>query len=591
MISRTTFYSNVKNSNANYANQTSEERGQGNLFVGGTGNDVVINDADNALILAGDGDDSIASNGTQNIIEGGDGDDTIVSQGDQNAISGGSGDDTIVSTGNGNVIAGHDGNDNIKSTGDYNFISGGNGNDNVVSIGDHNTIDGNAGNDTILSLGDFVAINVGEGDNNVTFWGDNYNITGGNGDNTAQTLDFAIADGNYEEYASYLEPDTTVTSNTVKTSTSTSQYDMAAIKAEIAKKYNLSPAEIATLNSIDLNAKYSDGSPLYAIAMSIKNPGHYVIVRRDGATHARGVTTGECIATNNSWASDLIKEVGEKTITNTYTTTTTYSLHGVSNVNVNFGNGDNTVHITADKNVYATLGNGDNDVLIRNGFTCTDVDVETDTETQSLNFGILTSNATHTSPLIIDFNQDGKVSATAGQGIDLDNNGSADGCASNGDKMLAMTDLNGNGKIDGAEVFGDQTVDPFTGKALNAANGFEALAMVAKSAEKYAGIKCIDAEGNVDLNALNQALQTRGIKLGFVSDDNNTTVEDLSKVASINTSNYIEQEDSGDAQHRQLGTTTFLDGSTNKVDDVWFTLTGLEENPFNLARFLEALTA
>lgn len=634
MISRTKFYNNVKTSTNDYANQKSNGKGKGNLFVGGSGKDTVINDTDASLILGGDGADTITSTGTQNIIEGGEGNDTIVSTGNSNAITAGAGDDTVISDGNNNVIAGNAGEDKIKSTGNYNFvsggagndiivttgdhniaggdagddtiqskgnynlISGGDGNDAIVSIGNYNTIGGGAGNDKVLAIGDYGIIDLGQGDNKVAFWGDNYDISGGTGINKAESLDYALRNKEYLDYASYVEADTKKTSSEIKTNTQLTEYDMAKLKAEIAKKYNLSAQEIATLNGLDLNAKYSDGSPLYAIAASIRHPGQYVIVQRDSSTHSWGVTEHECIATNNTWNNDVIANAGTTTTTNTTKTTTNYTIDGLSNINVNFGDNSDTVHITSKDNVHVQIGACTDeqakqkyDVILNNGYSFTGVDVKTDKVTSDAGFGILTSGATHTSPLIIDFNQDGVVSATAGKGIDLDNNGSADGCASNGDKMLAMTDLNGNGKIDGAEVFGDQTVDPFTGEKLNAANGFEALAMVAKSAEKFTGVNCIDANGKVDLNKLNEALQTKGITLGFVSDENNTTVEKLSKVASIDTANYIEKEDSGDAQHRQLGTATFEDGSSNKVDDVWFTLTGIEENPFNTKSFLKALSA
>lgn len=140
-------------------------------------------------------------------------------------------------------------------------------------------------------------------------------------------------------------------------------------------------------------------------------------------------------------------------------------------------------------------------------------------------------------PLIVDFNRNGSVNYNLGQGVDLDGNGTGDLAASNGDKMLAMSDLNGNGVIDAAEVFGDQTINPFTGQAIEAANGFDALKVVAQSAEKATGMSILNADGEVDLQALKTALATVGIGLGFISDDNNTELEDLAHVASININN------------------------------------------------------
>jgi hypothetical protein len=136
--------------------------------------------------------------------------------------------------------------------------------------------------------------------------------------------------------------------------------------------------------------------------------------------------------------------------------------------------------------------------------------------------------------------------------------------------MLAMSDVTGDGRIGGEEVFGNKTVDPFSGQALNAENGFEALQMVAASAEEKTGIECIDENGVVNLQNLSQALESEGIGLGMISDNNTTNLESLGDVASIDTANYVEQQDTGDVQHNQLGTYQDTSGDTYKVDDVWF---------------------
>ncbi|MGD8837330.1 MAG: hypothetical protein PVJ19_20485 [Desulfobacteraceae bacterium] len=174
------------------------------------------------------------------------------------------------------------------------------------------------------------------------------------------------------------------------------------------------------------------------------------------------------------------------------------------------------------------------------------------------------------SPLILDTDQDGSVEATAGMGVDINGDGTADGAATGGDKMLAMSDITGDGEIGGAEVFGNMTVDPFSGEQLNAENGFEALQMVAVSAEEQTGVECIDDNGVVDLQSLSQALESEGIGLGMISGDNNTSLESLGDVASIDTANYVTQQDTGDVQHNQLGSYEDTSGDTHKVDDVWF---------------------
>ena len=247
-------------------------------------------------------------------------------------------------------------------------------------------------------------------------------------------------------------------------------------------------------------------------------------------------------------------------------------------MNIATGNGNNK--ITAVDGIVVSVGysNQRTEEVLIDGSKKSNTTTKTSTSTSTIN----------RDPLIIDFNQDGLVSAEHGKGVDIDGNGTLDGAATNGDKMLAMSDINSNGTIDGQEVFGDRTVDPFTGKALNAENGFEALKMIAESAQDSTGIKCIDENGLVDLKALNSALQTKGIKLGFVSDTNNTELEDLTKVAYINTKDYETKQETGAVQHNQQGTSIFEDGSTAKANDVWFELTTLN-NPFDLTKLKDLL--
>jgi hypothetical protein len=187
------------------------------------------------------------------------------------------------------------------------------------------------------------------------------------------------------------------------------------------------------------------------------------------------------------------------------------------------------------------------------------------------------------SPLVLDTNGDGKVSAEAGKGIDLNGDGKADGAATKGDKMLTLGDLNKDGKISGEEVFGDKTVDPFTGQALNAKNGFEALQKVAESAEKHTGIKCTEEytdengqkQTRVNTQKLKQALEQSGKgTLGMVSGNDNK-FENLGNVKSINVSGYEDktgQFAGQDVQHNQQGSYTTLDNQERKVNDVWFTI-------------------
>lgn len=186
------------------------------------------------------------------------------------------------------------------------------------------------------------------------------------------------------------------------------------------------------------------------------------------------------------------------------------------------------------------------------------------------------------SPLILDLNGNGKVDAAhssqlGGKGINVDGKGGKDGAAVGGDGMLTLGDVNKDGKIDGGEVLGNNTVDPFTGQKIGAKNGFDALAKVAQSAEKHTGIKCMDENGNVDLQKLNQALEQSGKgKIGFISGatDNANDVKGLNttNVKSINVSDYVNRQESGAVQHNQIGSYQTADGQTKRVDDVWFQL-------------------
>jgi len=405
-----------------------------------------------------------------------------------------------------------------------------------------------------------------------------------------ETLDKALKRGLYTGLGleQYLDQDKTVEQEVVGTKTERIVLDGDIDIDAVADQYNLSDQERAILQDLydkgELSKTYSDGLPLYTIERSVKKSSAgndvYVIGKRDGEKHTRAVSDNECIASDADWT---LAMATEQTVADKVTTTyrDKVSLNGCDYIDVQLDDcsglyADFTLPFT-NEHVNFNVGNVNKDnyfVNMDNGYVgySETYSEESITNQQSVIASLFYSNATHTSPLIIDFNQDGVVSADSGLGVDLNNDGKADGAATGGDKMLAMSDINGNGKIDGAEVFGDQTVNPFTGEKINAANGFEALKEIAKSAESYTGIQCLNANGDVNLQALKKALATKGINLGFISDDNNTQLEELSKVESINVNNYENQQDTGDVQHNQLGSAKFTDGGTVKVDDVWFKL-------------------
>ena len=449
----------------------------------------------------------------------GNGNQTVGLTGSGSTIKVGNGNNTITTIGSDNTITAGTGNNNITSLGDENSILVGDGNNTIKTVGDENTIKAGNGNNKVVAAGNDTKVTVGDGANTIATRGQNVTVKAGNGDNK-----IAFWGDNYKLTAGNGD-------NNVKTLDWVNGGPTAADAASQAKlnewKAGLTHHDTAWLQDSDIKA----------LAKDVKSTFKY-----DQKTERQVVRTyntevkdpHRCLYYGTRWTVYRDK------------TSTTKSLQGVKNANITLGNGNNDVLATLTGKIGATE------------------------YTYSNEYHVITGSYTRRSPLIVDFNQDGKVSAAAGTGVDLNGDGKADGGAVNGDKMLAMSDINKNGTIDGGEVFGDQTVDPFTGKKLNAANGFEALALVAQSAEKHTGIDCMDEEGNVDLAKLQSALKTVGIDLGFISDANNTMLEDLEKVASINTKNYTEQDAQGDVQHRQLGTYKDASGKQFKVDDVWF---------------------
>ena len=552
----------------------------------GNGNNNINVSAGNANISTGNGNQTINANITNNlsINTGTVGNDYINASANSAFINTYESDDTIKFSGNSFDINALDGNKvvvvtgNVNDTTHQNSIDLGNGTLNQVRVTANNVdITNGDGALQLGFIGNNVDVEAGNGTHTIGFWGSNVDINLGNGNNTIETLDFSLANDRFTDFGAdkVLESLTTVSSKVLGSETTSSTFNA---KDAIAKQYNLSAQEVAILNTIDLDAKYKDGNSLYILVRSpqkSKAAGKdvYVIAKRDGTNHSRAVSDNECIA-----AGDLANRTvtGTETTTQKVTTEYTYFLNGISNVNINAGDGNNNIFLTSDvkpnSNINIDLGDAStgNNILVRNGFTVKDIDTETKTSTNTKT-GTVYASGTNSwnSPIVVDFNKDGQVSAMAGIGVDIDGNGIADGAAINGDKMLAMSDINGNANIDGQEVFGDQTVSPFSKQKLNAANGFEALKLIAEEAKEYTGIDCMK-NGSVDLQALNQALATVGIKLGFISGYNTSEVEDLGDVAAINVENYKETEATGDVQHRQLGSYTDSEGNTYKADDVWF---------------------
>ena len=578
MISLTNMQAKIAATQKTFETQKASEAGA-NLVVDGSGNGKITTDIDDTVVLLADGDDIVTANS------------------------------------NNNKITAESGKNQIYINGNNNYVEGGKDEDYIVSIGEHNDLHGGDGNDMMLSIGNNNKIDGGNGDNYIAFQGNHLYVTDGDGDSMFRTLDFAIMEGKFEQYGDYLENQ--LETKTIKEGVLlNSQTNTEVIDVSTATNVNdyiskLSDVDKEYIGKIDLTAKNDDGSPKYYIAKG-KSDGLYHIYEGSGKSYKAiaGFKDGnrdyDKVASGNGYlniSNGTVVDDGVTTTTKTTkyreTTVNTFgdlqerNLKGLEDITIDAKNGADNIKVNVSKDLTIKGDDVKDTDKAKNIFVVGNIKLGDDygnitqktgnvkeyTKDEKSNSGdskgkVLTDGYSTSSPLIVDFNKDGKVSAKAGIGVDIDGNGYSDGAAVDGDKMLAMSDMNGNGVVDGTEVFGDKTVNPFTGEALNAKNGFEALSMIAQEAEKHTGINCINSNGDVDLRKLQEALKTVNINLGFISDYNNTTLEDLAHVASINVSNYAEQKETGEVQHNQLGSYTDTDGQTHKTDDVWFKLFG-----------------
>lgn len=544
MISLTNMQAKVAATQKTFETQKASEAGA-NLLVDGSGNGKVTTDIDDTVILLADGDDIVTANSDNN------------------------------------KITAESGKNQIYINGNNNYVEGGKDEDYIVSIGEHNDLHGGDGNDMMLSIGNNNKIDGGNGDNYIAFQGNHLYITDGDGDSMFRTLDFAVMEGKFEQYGDYLKNqletktlksdvllNTQVDTETLGDGSTTASADNFVSK--------LTAADKNYLEKIDLNAKNSDGSQKYYIAQS-PTDGQYHIYQGSGTRYTALTNSSDMIDLNDIKTTQM-----RETTVKTYGDLQERNIRGLEDITIDAKNGADNIKVNVAKDLTIKGQDVENPDKAKNIFVVGNIKLEDDygnikQKSTSRDYSVLTdgfSKFVNSDPLIVDFNRDGKISAKAGIGVDIDGNGYSDGAAVDGDKMLAMSDINGNGVVDGTEVFGNKTINPFTGESLNAKNGFEALSLMAQEAEKHTGIKCMNENGDVDLQKLQEALKKVNVKLGFISDNNNTTIEDLAHVASINV-NYAEQTDeTGDVQRNQTGTYTDTDGQTHRADDVWFKLFG-----------------
>ncbi len=133
-LSISSIVGNIETRATDFYNQEAQPGKGNNVYVGGSGSDVVSNYTDNTTILLGGGDNVAMSAGNFNTIEcRGTGNNKIVAIGNNNYISGACGDDKIYFQGNDSTIFGRGGDDYIVFAGKRNNVSGGTGNDSIYT--------------------------------------------------------------------------------------------------------------------------------------------------------------------------------------------------------------------------------------------------------------------------------------------------------------------------------------------------------------------------------------------------------------------------------------------------------------------------
>lgn len=542
--------------NADKSNNIIQAEGDKNIIDLNRGNNQVYSVGDENILLASNGDNILISEGDNNFIGVINGNNQIGSKGDLNQIRAYNGNNSISTDGDYNQVLADNGNNSVYSVGDFNTLTTGKGSDWILSKGDNNKISSGDDADAILSIGNNISIDGGEGDNEITFHGDDIAIRAGNGDNYIQSLDFAIRHQNdkspfdYISFVDYVE------------------------KQTYLDKYTDAPVTVKKGQDV----------------LQVEN------VAKDGATTSSTSTQGnQEITYSNHTTYSGVKTTFQNYENNTIVDHEDTHIVGHKNVSVSVGTGSNNMFLNVSQNLKIdgqtqqtdsdgkfvnNNPNSKNNIFVTGEIVIKDQssrlervfdDIDDDTVwTAHVNTQEVSRRTINTDPLIVDYDRDGKISATNGKGVDLDNDGIADGIASRGDKMLAISDMNGNGVIDGTEVFGDKTISPFTGKPLGAQNGFEALKLLALEAEIYTGVKCLDGD-DVILGTLQKALQSKGFNLGFISENNITQLESLGHVASINVNAYRQVNDqTSGIQYMQRGTYKDTSGKTYQAGDFWF---------------------
>ena len=190
---------------------------QGNLILGGPGDDIIygtpfVDDirplggddtvyarASDDFVRASTGNDTIygeAGNDTleggcgRDLLDGGSGDDTLIGGSGNDTLDGGSGNDTLDGSSGKDVLDGGSGNDALDGGSGNDTLDGGSGNDSLIGGSGRDILDGDSGNDTLIGGSGRDVLVGGSGNDtldggagNDTLYGDSGNDTldGGSG--------------------------------------------------------------------------------------------------------------------------------------------------------------------------------------------------------------------------------------------------------------------------------------------------------------------------------------------------------------------------------------------------------------------------
>ncbi|RMH90943.1 hypothetical protein EBB59_09205 [Lysobacter pythonis] len=116
-------------------------RAGGDIVISGAGNDHVNSGAGRDIVGAGQGDDIVYAGAGNDLVDGGDGNDTLNGEGGNDVLLGGAGDDRLIGGAGHDVLRGGDGNDSLV---------GGDGNDRLHGGAGDDILEGGVGNDTYL---------------------------------------------------------------------------------------------------------------------------------------------------------------------------------------------------------------------------------------------------------------------------------------------------------------------------------------------------------------------------------------------------------------------------------------------------------